>query len=746
MSNKGKRHICKICRRPYFDLGKKIHKCPKCKPKAQSKDKSKKTDKPEDTSLLLELFEVTDASSGKGFSVSSGILKLSFPTIRTGWHAVIGSEIKDKEIKNKDALIYFNEPPLKGLETYLSSVKFKGVGAVTSRGLIADHNVGALKALGGSPEFIETELDIKEDLAKSLHDGWSLTPEENIFMIVMNELGLLEMQIREITKTLGADIIAVLNNNPFSLVKALPRFEIRDVDRVCERLHIELSEEQRIIAATDIYLCDAENRLRHTCIPENNAHQRVSELLNVSTDTIQEALSGNKGAFVYKERKDRTVISTIESSRRDEKISKEIKSIIDKHNPITDGLVFDGKNIETSDGIILSDEQIDAINNVVTSPVSVITGGPGSGKTTMVQGLVSALKTLNADARLCAPTGRAAKRIGETPGLAELGPSTIHMFLAKERARKNTSEFDVMIIDEASMIDVELMVDLLEAIPEGTGLIFIGDVDQLPPVGPGQPFKDLIESEMVSVSRLTGNFRQSSFSDTVKAARDVIKGNTPKINSSLAQSDFVFLEVPPGEQADTVLNLYFDLMPAKLKVKPQDIQIISPQRPGEVGVLKLNDLIQYRITGKSKPIFTKKSGNHDVTFYIGDKVIQRKNNYDLKVMNGDQGVITRQSGKDLMVEFDGTEIAFDGKQRLELDLAYATTIHSSQGSEYPGVIIPVVAAHAHMLSRNLIYTAITRGKQQVCIVGELAALEKALAQYQKDFRWTSLTEQLKVEL
>ena len=251
---------------------------------------------------------------------------------------------------------------------------------------------------------------------------------------------------------------------------------------------------------------------------------------------------------------------------------------------------------------------------------------------------------------------------------------------------------------------------------------------------------------MVSVSRLTGNFRQSSFSDTVKAARDVIRGNTPKITSSLAQSDFVFLEVPPGEQADTVLNLYFDLMPAKLKVKPQDIQIISPQRPGEVGVLKLNDLIQYRITGKSKPIFTKKSGNHDVTFYIGDKVIQRKNNYDLKVMNGDQGVITRQSGKDLMVEFDGTEIAFDGKQRLELDLAYATTIHSSQGSEYPGVIIPVVAAHAHMLSRNLIYTAITRGKRQVCIVGELAALEKALAQYQKDFRWTSLTEQLKVEL
>ena len=232
MAAKGKKHICKNCRRPYFDLGKKVHKCPNCKQKTAPNKKSKETEKSQDTSLLIELFEVTDATSGKGYSVSSGILKLSFPTIRTGWHAVIGSEIKNKEIKNKDALIYFNEPTLKGLETYLSSVKFKGVGAVTSKGLIADHNVGVLKTLGGSSEFIETELDIKEDLAKSLYNGWSQKPEEHIFMIIMNELGFLEMQIREITKTLGADVIAVLNNNPFSLVKALPRFEMRDVDRV----------------------------------------------------------------------------------------------------------------------------------------------------------------------------------------------------------------------------------------------------------------------------------------------------------------------------------------------------------------------------------------------------------------------------------------------------------------------------------------------------------------------------------
>ena len=194
------------------------------------------------------------------------------------------------------------------------------------------------------------------------------------------------------------------------------------------------------------------------------------------------------------------------------------------------------------------------------------------------------------------------------------------------------------------------------------------------------------------------------------------------------------------------MDLYFDRLPAKLKVAPQDIQIISPQRPGDVGVLRLNDLIQERLTGRSKPLFTKKSGTHDVIFHVGDKVIQRKNNYELKVMNGDQGTILRESGQHLMVEFDGQEIAFEGLQKYDLDLAYATTIHSSQGSEYPGVIMPITSAHAHMLSRNLIYTAITRGKQQVCIVGEVAALEKALAQYSKDFRWTALVEQLQEAL
>lgn len=751
MGNLGNKHICKKCKLPYYDLGKEKHSCPSCfktsksnfKTKSNKQKKKKENEALEDISCHLELIRVFKSGANEGNAISVGQIELPDENLKQGWYVAPVSEIKKKKITSKNALLFLGEFPSRGMQIYLSSSRFTGIGSVTAEKIISEHSENLFKFLKEKPNEIETQLGVSKDHSKALSEGWNKEPKENTFMIFMNELEFLETQIREIASKIGAEVITLINRNPFSLVKILPRFNFHDVERLCKRLSIAITEEQRILAGTEFYLGDVENRLRHTCMPVENTLQRVSELRSINKEAISKTLEQNKKEFIYKERRGKEVVASSNSAKRDFKIANEMKQLIDEHKPLSKGMVFDGRNIETSEGITLSDEQIDAINAAVKSPISVITGGPGSGKTTLVQGLVSALKTLNADARLSAPTGRAAKRISETPGLSDLGPSTIHMFLAKERASKSSSEFDVMIVDEASMIDVELMVELLEAIPAGASIIFIGDVDQLPPVGPGQPFKDLIESEMVQVSRLTGNFRQASFSNTIKAARNIIQGKTPVLSSDIAQSDFTFSECPPQKQAETILNLYFDILPNKFKIDPRDIQIISPQRPGEVGVLRLNDLIQQKLTAKTKLLFTKKSGNHDVAFYVGDKVIQRKNNYELKVMNGDQGIITRESGQHLMVEFDGVEIEYDGLQRFDLDLSYATTIHSSQGSEYPAVIIPVVSAHAYMLSRNLIYTAVTRGKQQVCVVGEKAALEKALALYQKDFRWTCLSEYLK---
>ena len=746
MSKLGKKRVCKKCRTPFYDLGKENFSCPKCNPNNSANHKGRSKSNPEDAkqiSLELDVFEVVHDEPLIGQGVLSGGLELPVSNSPAGWYAVARKNINNQKIIKKDHVLFLGEPPLKGIERYLAGNKFKGVGAVTSGRLVSSHRMQLLHWLCNSPSNIKEKLNITKEQSKSLLEGWNLAPEHNILSVFLNEIDLLETQIQQVERSYGADIIATLNNNPFSLVKTVSRFDFSDAERVCKRLNIHITEEQRILAGTDYYLNDAEQRLRHTCLPENNTHQRVSELLSISVQNVQETLQGNKQAFIYADRKNRVVISTEKSAARDKETCAQITSIIKKHKPLGRGSVFDSKNIDSTDGITLSDEQLTAINNVINAPVSIITGGPGAGKTTMVQGLVSALKALKADVRLCAPTGRAAKRISETPGLAGLRPSTIHMFLGKEQAKKSPSEFNVMIVDEASMIDIDLMLELLRSIPDGASLVLIGDVDQLPPVGSGQPFKDIIESEMVSVSRLTGNFRQASFSDTVKAARGIINGKMPELNASLPNSDFVFIETSAINQADTILELYFNHLPAKLGVAAQDIQILSPQRPGHVGVLRLNELIQKRLTGNTKELFRKKTGNHEVGFFVGDKVIQRKNNYDLKVMNGDQGMITRESGQHLMVEFGGVEIAYDGKQRFELDLAYATTIHSSQGSEYPGVIMPIVGAHSHMLSRNLIYTAVTRGKKQVCIVGEQAALQKALAHYQKDFRWTALTERLK---
>ena len=315
------------------------------------------------------------------------------------------------------------------------------------------------------------------------------------------------------------------------------------------------------------------------------------------------------------------------------------------------------KDIETSENINLSEEQIEAINMALKTPVSVITGGPGSGKTTLVQGLVSLTKELKIKTRLCAPTGKAAKRLAENPEIKSLKPSTIHLYLAQQTSKP--SKFQMMIVDEASMIDIDLLLELFSSIPDGASVVLIGDRDQLPPVASGQPFKDFIESEKLEVARLTGNFSQDHFSNTVKAARSIIRGQLPELDTGLSKNDFLFIETPPGQQAAVILKNYFEFIPDKLGIEPQDVQILAAQRTGDVGVMRLNELIQAQLVSKTKkPLFTKKDRNKEVEFYAGDKVINRKNNYQHGVMNGDQGIILRSEGGNLIVEFESLVISF----------------------------------------------------------------------------------------
>ena len=757
MSKYGTKRRCPKCKTLYYDFNKRNHECPSCSPdrikKAAASIKQKEADPKRGEKAAIthkvELINKSDVSTEYGITNEGDKIKLPKNCKAKGFYAASSAMIVDNKIKNQSDLVYLGEPPLEGLKSYLGGSRFKGVGGITASEVAKNFKSESFKILSSEDALTEKYLTIPEKTLQIIRANWKENIETNIYSVFLLELGFSDGQVKEISEKIGAGIINLLNTQPFSLIKQIKRFSFLDLERIFVRLGITVSEEQRILAATEYSLEKVESERRHTCVPVEIILAKVEELLSTDQENVQKVLQKNKTFFFFGERRNKNIISTLSSAKRDEALMEEYKRIWGKFKQKKKNTLFGLGDIETSEDINLSEEQIEAINIALKTPVSVITGGPGSGKTTLVQGLVALTKELKIKTRLCAPTGKAAKRLAENPEIKSLSPSTIHLYLAQQASKP--AKFQMMIVDEASMIDVDLLLELFSSIPDGASVVLIGDRDQLPPVASGQPFKDFIESEKLEVARLTGNFRQDHFSNTVKAARSIIRGQLPELDTGLSENDFLFIETPPEQQAAAILKNYFEFIPDKLGIEPQDVQILAAQRTGDVGVMRLNELIQEQLISKTKkPLFTKKDRNKEVEFYPGDKVINRKNNYQHGVMNGDQGIILRSEGGNLIVEFESPEkgareVEFQGLEKFQLDLAYATTVHSSQGSEYPGVIIPVVSAHSHMLSRNLLYTAITRGKKQVCLVGEQRAFEIAIKQYAKDFRYTYLPELIKAE-
>ena len=294
---------------------------------------------------------------------------------------------------------------------------------------------------------------------------------------------------------------------------------------------------------------------------------------------------------------------------------------------------------------------------------------------------------------------------------------------------KNKREFDYIIVDESSMIDINLFLELLESIPDDKGLVFIGDGDQLSPIGPGQPFKDIISSKALPTITLSGNYRQDKLSHIVQASRLIRQGKLP---DNLKNEEFNFIECPSSEQSRKIVDLFFN-QPRNTETS----QILSPQRKGDAGITNINKLIQSITSENKNPIYERKED--EVKFYPGDKVIQTSNNYDLMVMNGDVGEMIRKSGNEYIIEINNKEVSYSAKDIYQIELAYAISIHKSQGSEYQFTIIPISSEHDYMLSRNLIYTAVTRGKKKVTLVGEFEAFKKGVNDYIKDFRYTNLS-------
>lgn len=483
------------------------------------------------------------------------------------------------------------------------------------------------------------------------------------------------------------------------------------------------------------------NSCGHSALPKNRFLKKMLRLEDDTEAKIAEQLDDSR---IIKNRSDENgniLYSSFKSYLLERQISEQILRLITTFSQDQDTAKLKKADMRLGRGVTPSDEQLSAVNHVINNGVSVITGGPGTGKTTMVLGLVRALKSLNLSITLCAPTGKAAKRLGEATGLQKFNPSTIHMHLI-EIIKKNAFSYDVMIVDEASMVDTALLHNLLATIPDGARLVLIGDKNQLPPVAAGQPFKDIINIVEAHENYSAEEVRvkpEDGVSGIVSAAYDVITGNEPDPSLTLDAHNFEFVECPKEDIGNVVLDYYFEHMPKALNKSfaeiQEDIQILSPQKKGLAGITYLNNEIQNRLTVKGITFFEGKSGKR---FFAKDRVMQTSNNYRLGVMNGEVGQIISKNEKGIAVIIDGKDRIYGEKDVEDLDLAYAISIHKSQGSEYAAVIVPITSEHSFMLNRSLIYTAITRGKTKVCLIGERDVLKRTLRNSFKGFRYTGL--------
>ena len=635
--------------------------------------------------------------------------------------------------------IILKEEPIEGLKKYLSNKNFQGIGPKNADTIAQNIGMTVIKYLHERNVNILEEKTSKK-LSEALLGGWDLDYENSGFEILFSQIGFSYTQKKFVKEEFGNKFFAEIHKDPYMLLQRIPRLSFDKIESIISIFGIEVSLDQKIVAATRHALMQSEAERGNTCGPLERVLLRTQEITKNDIETIQTAINSHEHLFNNFKVQDKNFLETIEACERDNDIAQQICLIKDNFKPIK-GKQFSANKNATNP---LSEEQVQAIQNSLEAGVSIITGGPGTGKTRIIEGLAQVLvngfrKTI----RICAPTGRAAKRIAENQALKKFQPSTIHMLKAMIDSSAKDIEFDTLIVDESSMIDINLFNDLVKMLPLGSQLILIGDVDQLPPVGAGQPFLDLIRSKKIVVSRLSKQFRQGSDSVIPKVARAINKGELIEFSSDFSSSGFSFVEVEKGQVVDKIIEVVdFFTGNKNGNIDFDKTQILSPMRRYSSGLINLNSIMQKKYNPNGEKVFSKMEGEKEIQFCAGDKVICTQNDYDIDVRNGDIGYVVNKVGKNIRVEFDGEMKLFHNNKIDYLDLAYAITVHKSQGSEYPNVVMPIVDDHRIMLTRKLIYTAITRGKQNVCLIGSKRVLREALKKVFLNLRYSNLNQKI----
>ncbi len=679
-------------------------------------------------------------------------------------HPVYGEQfiLDSYEIKEPEDLY--------SIERYLSSGAIKGIGGALAARIVKKFGEGTFRIIVEEPGRLAEIKGISERMAMEIYRQFEDKRDMRSAMMFLQKYNISGNLAVRIYQEYGQRMYDILKENPYRLAEDITGVGFKTADEIARRIGIGNDSDYRMKAGILYILLQAGNE-GHVYLPEPELIQRAKSLLAAEDENIQRqitALSIEKKLIIKTADSGNLVYSTV-FYYLELNVARMLHDLNIRHNLKEEYINARLERIEEQFNIVLDEQQRTAVKEAISNGLLVITGGPGTGKTTTINAIIKLFESEGLELLLAAPTGRAAKRMTETTGqeaktihrlleLSKMSEGQENKFIF-ERNESNPLETDVIIIDEISMVDISLMNALLKAISVGTRLILVGDVNQLPSVGPGNVLRDIIESHSFNVVKLTKIFRQAAGSDIIVNAHKINAGEQISLDNK--SSDFFFLKREDSNIITAVMiNLIKNKLPKYVKATPFDIQVLTPMRKGELGVERLNVVLQQALNPPSQD--KKEKEFHQNIYREGDKVMQVKNNYQLTweiksrygitaqsgtgVFNGDAGIIKEINlfSEHLVVEFDdGRLVEYSFSQLEELELAYAVTIHKSQGSEYPAVILPIFDGPRLLFNRNLLYTAVTRAKSCVTIVGSDSMVQFMIDNKNEQNRYSGLCERIK---
>ena len=653
------------------------------------------------------------------------------------------------------------------IERYLGSGAIKGIGLAMAARIVRRFREDTFRIIEEEPERLAEVKGISERKAMEIASQVNEKRDLRQAMIFLQQFGITMNLAVKIYNKYGQEVYGILKENPYRLADDIEGVGFRTADDIAAKAGIRTDSDFRVRSGILYTLLQASGE-GHTFLPQEELTAKTSELLGIDKDIIEKNYMdlSIERKIIMKQSGEQTQIYSASFYYMEANTATMLRELDIAYDVADAEIEQRIHNIEKQTGMQLDEHQVQAVKEAVRNGLLVITGGPGTGKTTTINTIIRYFEMEGMDIFLAAPTGRAAKRMSETTGFEA---RTIHRMLELnggmegsagfERNETNPLETDLVIIDEMSMVDITLMNSLLKAIAPGTRLILVGDINQLPSVGPGSVLKDIIQSEAFNVVMLTKIFRQASTSDIIVNAHKINRGEEVSLDNK--SMDFFFLK---RYEADIIINVVLQLVKQKLPkfvdATPYDIQVLTPMRKGLLGVERLNGILQQYL---NPPDQSKREKEHgDMVFREGDKVMQTKNNYQLEweictkfgftvdkgmgIFNGDMGIITEINdfAETMTVEFDeGRKVEYSYKLLDELELAYAITIHKSQGSEYPAVVIPLLSGPSMLMNRNLLYTAVTRARKCVTLVGNDTTFNQMIQNTSQQKRYSGLCDRIR---